>query len=73
MARTTVDSCEVGRNISSRKHLFASMAHRLRDVAKLNQLKLIYHLREELDLSDSRDVQSRGLTLSDCVPPIPKL
>ncbi|KAJ7142048.1 hypothetical protein C8R43DRAFT_835232, partial [Mycena crocata] len=36
------------RAVTSPKHPFTSMAHRLRDVAQLNQLKLIYHLREEL-------------------------
>ena len=47
-------------------HLFASMVHRLRDVAQLTQLKMIYGLRDESDLSDSRDEERTGLKLPNC-------
>lgn len=42
------------------------MAHRLRDIAQLNQLKQVYGLADELDLSDSRDSENSGEHLQDC-------
>lgn len=54
------------RAVHSRKHPFTSMAHRLRDIAQLNQLKLVYGLTGELDLSDSRDAEDNGRHLPDC-------
>ncbi|KAJ7114214.1 hypothetical protein C8R43DRAFT_903080 [Mycena crocata] len=51
--------------IQSRKHPFTSMAHRLRDIAQINQLKLIYGLADELDLSDSRETEKTGFALED--------
>lgn len=50
----------------SRKHPYTSMAHRLRDIAQLNQIKLVYGLTNELDLSDSRDAEDSGMHLTDC-------
>ncbi|KAJ7853187.1 hypothetical protein B0H14DRAFT_3655388 [Mycena olivaceomarginata] len=41
------------------------MAHRLRDVAQLNQLKPIYGLSDELDLSDSHEEDRTGVRLPD--------
>ncbi|EIW75662.1 hypothetical protein CONPUDRAFT_33139, partial [Coniophora puteana RWD-64-598 SS2] len=35
-------------SIQSRKYPFTSMAHRLRDVAQLSQIKLMYGLADEL-------------------------
>ncbi|KDQ12217.1 hypothetical protein BOTBODRAFT_34816 [Botryobasidium botryosum FD-172 SS1] len=46
--------------IKSRKHPFSSLNHRVRDVAQLSQLKLIYSLTEELDLSERREDESAG-------------
>ncbi|KAJ6459013.1 hypothetical protein C8R45DRAFT_913204 [Mycena sanguinolenta] len=42
--------------VKSRKHPFASLAHRIRDVAQLTQIKLLYGLTAELDLSPSKEM-----------------
>ncbi|KAJ7937833.1 hypothetical protein B0H13DRAFT_2302305 [Mycena leptocephala] len=54
-----------GSTIHSRKHPFTSMAHRLRDVAQLNQLKLLHGLKDEVDLSDAREEERSGIGLPD--------
>ena len=43
------------------------MAHRLRDLAQLSQIKLIYGLTEELDLGQSRNQDSSGDNLENCM------
>lgn len=54
------------RAVSSRKYPYTSMASRLRDVAQLNQIKLVYGLTRELDLSDSHEAETSGRHLADC-------
>lgn len=52
--------------VKSRKHPFASLAHRIRDVAQLSQIKLLYGLTSELDLSPEKNMDDTGLSLDDC-------
>lgn len=40
--------------VKSRKHPYVSLAHRVRDIAQLSQIKLIYGLSDELDLSNQK-------------------
>ncbi|KAJ7718168.1 hypothetical protein B0H16DRAFT_1797871 [Mycena metata] len=51
--------------VKSRKHPFASLAHRLRDVAQLNQIKLLYGLTDELNLSADKEVGDTGHAFAD--------
>lgn len=37
--------------VKSRKHPYSILAHHIRDIAQLSQLKVVYHLEKELDLS----------------------
>ncbi|KAK1229010.1 hypothetical protein PQX77_007937 [Marasmius sp. AFHP31] len=48
------------RSSKSRKNPYASFARRLLEVACLNQIKVIYDLKDELDLSDARDEAEFG-------------
>ena len=52
--------------VKSRKYPFASLAHRLRDVAQLSQIKLLYGLSSELDLSADKDMLDTGHQFDDC-------
>jgi hypothetical protein len=52
--------------VKSRKYPFASLAHRIRDVAQLSQIKLLYGLTSELDLSPEKNMDDTGLALDDC-------
>lgn len=52
--------------ISSRKHPFTSLAHRVRDVAQLNQIKIYYSLTDVLDLSSRKAVEETGTRIVDC-------
>ncbi|KAG8870580.1 hypothetical protein FRB98_001528 [Tulasnella sp. 332] len=47
-------------SIKSRKYPFTSLDHCIQDIAQLDQLKLLYNLFDELDLSDRKDVKIRG-------------
>ncbi|KAJ3833514.1 hypothetical protein F5878DRAFT_654300 [Lentinula raphanica] len=40
------------RTVKNRKYPFTSLAHRVRDIAQLNQIKLLYGLSDMLNLSD---------------------
>ncbi|KAJ7774069.1 hypothetical protein B0H16DRAFT_1713902 [Mycena metata] len=51
--------------VKSRKFPFASLAHRLRDVAQLNQIKLLYGLTDELNLSADKEVGETGRAFDD--------
>lgn len=53
-------------SIRSRKHPFSSINHRVRDIAQLNQIKLLYHLTEELDLSDHQNELVTGEQYPAC-------
>lgn len=53
-------------SIKSRKYPFTSLDHRVRDIAQLDQLKLLYGLSGELDLSDRRDAEIRGKKYVGC-------
>lgn len=50
----------LGRSIKNPKHPYVSLAHRVRDVAQLNQLKLVYGLARELDLTDDHEMDVTG-------------
>lgn len=52
--------------VKSRKYPFTSLAHRIRDVAQLSQIKLLYGLTAELDLSAGKEMVDTGLVLDDC-------
>ncbi|KAJ7789218.1 hypothetical protein B0H14DRAFT_2945337 [Mycena olivaceomarginata] len=49
--------------VKSRKHPFASLAHRIRDVAQLSQIKLLYGLT--VDLSPQKNMDDTGLVFDD--------
>ncbi|KAL1686983.1 hypothetical protein GGG16DRAFT_63249 [Schizophyllum commune] len=68
----------LGRAVKNRKHPYISLSHRVRDVAQLNQIKLIYCLSDELDLSDSKEAEVNGHRYASypdvaLVPPSPTL
>lgn len=48
----------------SKKNPYASFARRLREIAQLNQIKLLYSLHNELDLSTETSDRRRGLHLN---------
>lgn len=52
--------------VKSRKHPYSILAHRIRDVAQLNQLKVVYHLEKELDLSRTHNIEQRGYAINGC-------
>jgi hypothetical protein len=52
--------------VKSRKYPFASLAHRLRDIAQLSQIKLLYGLSDELDLSTEKAMEDTGHKFDDC-------
>ncbi|KAF8868361.1 hypothetical protein BD779DRAFT_1452035, partial [Infundibulicybe gibba] len=47
-------------SVKNRLHPYTSLANRVRDVAQLCQIKLIYGLAHELNLSDERDMEQSG-------------
>ncbi|KAJ7258553.1 hypothetical protein C8J57DRAFT_1073613 [Mycena rebaudengoi] len=49
--------------VKSRKHPFTSLAHRIRDVAQLSQIKLLYRLSDELDLRAEKAETDSGYTV----------
>ncbi|KAJ7118905.1 hypothetical protein C8R44DRAFT_624982, partial [Mycena epipterygia] len=51
--------------VKSRKYPFTSLAHRIRDVAQLSQIKLLYGLTAELDLSSGKDMEETGFAFED--------
>ncbi|KAJ7115669.1 hypothetical protein C8R44DRAFT_578431, partial [Mycena epipterygia] len=53
--------------VKSRKYPFTSLAHRIRDVAQLSQIKLLYGLTSELDLSSGKDMEETGLAFDDYI------
>lgn len=52
--------------VKSRKHPYTSLAHRAHDIAQLNQIKLIYNLTEELDLSERKELELGRQRFQDC-------
>ena len=54
------------RTVKNHKHPFTSLAHRVRDVVQLSQIKLLYHLSESLDLSDRHDAERSGHAVPEC-------
>lgn len=52
--------------VKSRKHPYSSLAHRVRDIAQLNQLKFVFNLAKELDLSEASNVEWTGHKLGNC-------
>ncbi|TFK96895.1 hypothetical protein BDV98DRAFT_514671, partial [Pterulicium gracile] len=50
----------------SQKNPYASFACHLCEVAQINQIKLLYHLDVELDLSPQGLDWQRGLALEEC-------
>nr|GAT42540.1 predicted protein [Mycena chlorophos] len=53
------------RSSKSPRHPYASFARRIREIAQNNVIKLTYGLREELDLTDSREEDRTGHTLAE--------
>ena len=52
--------------VKSRKHPYACLDHRVRDIAQLSQIKVLYGLTRELDLSDRGEVMKSGVPQTDC-------
>ncbi|KAJ7625431.1 hypothetical protein B0H17DRAFT_1218741 [Mycena rosella] len=51
--------------VKSRKYPFTSLAHRIQDVTQLRQIKSLYSLTAELDLSPGKDMEETGLAFDD--------
>ncbi|KAI0268891.1 hypothetical protein BC834DRAFT_952266 [Gloeopeniophorella convolvens] len=47
--------------VKSRKHPYICLNHRVRDIAQLNQIKLLYNLTDQLDLSEQRASMATGI------------
>lgn len=52
--------------IKSRRYPFTSIDHRVRDIAQLDQIKLIYNLTCELNLGDWKDAETSGHIYEAC-------
>lgn len=52
--------------VKSRKHPYTSLARRVRDIAQLSQIKLIYGLFDALDLSDRKSRANTAERINDC-------
>jgi hypothetical protein len=52
--------------VKSRKYPFTSLAHHICDVTQLTQIKLLFSLNVELDLSADKAAVDTGFILDDC-------
>ncbi|KAI0264689.1 hypothetical protein BC834DRAFT_825984, partial [Gloeopeniophorella convolvens] len=52
--------------VKSRKHPYICLNHRVRDIAQLNQIKLLYNLTDQLDLSEQRASMATGIVPNNC-------
>lgn len=56
----------LGRAIHNRRFPYACLDKRVRDLAQLDQIKTLFNLWEELDLSNRRQVEKSGVRIPNC-------
>jgi len=52
--------------VQSRKHPYACLAHRVRDVSRLSMIKVQYGLTKELEINQRRAIMSSGQAQRGC-------
>jgi hypothetical protein len=53
-------------SVKSKRHLYASIARRIRETTQLGQMKLIYNKGQELELSTRKDYDTTGTSFFYC-------